>query len=179
MIIDIIFLVFMAIAVFKGFQKGLIVAVFSIVAFVVGLAAALKLSALVAVWLGESTNINTKWLPFLAFVLVFIAVVLIIHWGAKFIEKAVELAFLGWVNKLAGVVLYAVLYALILSVLLFFAAQMHVFTEQTIEESRTYGFIQPWGPGVLDAVGKVIPLFSNVFADLQEFFEKLSGKLST
>jgi len=178
MIIDIIFLVFMAMAIFKGFQKGLVIAVFSIVAFIVGLAAALKLSALVAVWLGESTNINTRWLPFLAFFIVFIAVVIIIRWGAKLIEKAVELAFLGWVNKVAGVLLYAVLYSLILSVLLFFAAQMHVFTAQTIEESKTYVYIQPWGPKVLEAVGKIIPVFSNVFTDLQEFFEKLGGRIS-
>lgn len=178
MIIDIIFLAFMAMAIFKGFQKGLIIAVFSIVGFIVGLAAALKLSSLVAVWLGESTTINVRWLPFIAFILVFIAVVLIIHWGAKLIEKAVELAFLGWVNKFAGILLYGVLYSLILSVLLFFAVQMHVFTAQTIEESRIYAYIQPWGPKVLEAVGKVVPVFSNVFTDLQQFFEKLGGKLS-
>jgi membrane protein required for colicin V production len=55
---------------------------------------------------------------------------------------------------------------------------MHVFTAQTIEESRIYAYIQPWGPKVLEAVGKVVPVFSNVFADLQQFFEKLGGKLS-
>lgn len=178
MIIDIIFLLFMALAVFKGFQKGLIIAVFSIVAFVAGLAAALKLSALAAAWLGETTSINTKWLPFIAFFIVFIIVVIIIRWGAKLIEKAVELAFLGWANKIAGVLLYAVLYTLILSVLLFFAAQLHVFTPQTIGESKTYVYIQPLGPKVLDAVGTVVPLFSNVFEDLQRFFEKLGSRLS-
>ncbi len=178
MIIDIIFLVFIVLAVFKGFQKGLIIAVFSIAAFIIGLAAALKLSALVAEWLGASTNINTKWLPFIAFVIVFFAVALIIRWGAKLIEKAVEFAFLGWINKIAGIVLYAVLYTFILSVLLFFAVQMHVFTAQTLEESRTYVFIQPWGPKVLEAVGTILPVFSNIFAELQEFFEKLSTRLS-
>lgn len=178
MIIDIIFLLLLALAVFKGFQKGLIIAVFSIVAFVAGLAAALKLSALAAVWLGETTSINTKWLPFIAFFIVFVIVVIIIRWGAKLIEKAVELAFLGWANKIAGVLLYAVLYTLILSVLLFFAAQLHVFTPQTISESKSYVYIQPLGPKVLDAVGTVVPLFSNVFEDLQRFFEKLGGRLS-
>ena len=178
MIIDILFLVFIATAIFKGFQKGLIIAVFSIAAFIVGLAAALKFSTLVAEWLGGSTNINTKWLPFIAFIIVFFAVVLIIRWGAKLIEKAVEFAFLGWVNKMAGIVLYAVLYILILSVLLFFAVQLHVFTAQTLEESRTFVFIQPWGPKVIEAVGTILPVFSNVFEKLQEFFEKLSTKLS-
>lgn len=178
MIIDLIFLAFMAIAIFRGLQKGLVIAVFSIIGLIVGLAAALKLSVLVAGWLDASTNIGSKWLPFLAFVIVFVAVVIVVRWIAKLIETAVELVFLGWINKLAGVLLYAVLYTLILSVLLFFGAQMHVFTQATIDESRTYLWIQPWGPAVLDTIGKVIPVFKNVFEDLEAFFEQIGGKLS-
>lgn len=177
MIIDIIFLVFMIMAVVKGLQRGLIVAVFSIVAFIVGLAAALKLSAVVAVWLGHSTNINAKWLPFIAFFLVFIAVVFAIRWGAKLVEKAAEAAFLGSINKIAGVLLYVLLYCIIFSVLLFYITQFGVFTQQTIDESKVYSYIQPWGPRVIDTIGTVIPVFKNVFSDLQEFFGNIGGKL--
>lgn len=178
MIIDIIFLIIMALAVMKGFQKGLIIALFSIVAFIAGIAAALKLSALVSEWLSQSTNINVKWIPFIAFILIFFIVVLIIRWSAKLIEKAVEFAFLGWVNKIGGILLFAVLYTVILSVLLFFASQLHVFTQQTIQESKTYAYIQPWGPRVIDSIGTIIPIFKNVFAELQFFFEKIGSKLS-
>lgn len=178
MIIDIIFLIIMALAVMKGFQKGLIIALFSIVAFIAGIAAALKLSALVSEWLSQSTNINVKWIPFIAFILIFFIVVLIIRWSAKLIEKAVEFAFLGWVNKIGGILLFAVLYTVILSVLLFFASQLHVFTQQTIQESKTYTYIQPWGPRVIDSIGTIIPIFKNVFAELQFFFEKIGSKLS-
>jgi membrane protein required for colicin V production len=178
MIIDIIFFGFMALAVIKGFQKGLIIALFSIIAFIAGIAAALKLSALVSVWLSQSTNINVKWIPFISFILIFFIVVLIIRWSAKLIEKAVEFAFLGWLNKIGGIILFALLYTIILSVLLFFASQLHVFTEQTIKESKTYVYIQPWGPRVIDSLGTIIPLFKNVFAELQSFFEKIGGKLS-
>ena len=165
-------------AIFQGFQRGLIVALFSILGLIVGLAAALKLSAVVAGWLAQSTNIHIKWLPVAAFIIIFFLVVLVVRWLAKLIEKAVEFAFLGWINKAAGILLYILLYTLIFSVLLFFAAQLKLFTPQTIEESRTYVHIQPWGPKVLDAIGTVIPIFSNVFDELQKFFEKLGGKLS-
>jgi membrane protein required for colicin V production len=179
MIIDIIFLVFMIMAVVKGLQRGLIVAVFSIVAFIVGLAAALKLSAVVAVWLGHSTNINVKWLPVIAFLLVFLAVVLAIRWGAKLMEKAAEVAFLGSINKIGGVLLYVLLYSIIFSVLLFYTVQFGLFTQQAINESKVYIYIQPWGPRVIDTIGIVIPVFKNVFSDLQEFFGNLGGKLSS
>lgn len=177
MVIDIVFLVFIVMAVIKGLQRGLIIAVFSIIAFIVGLAAALKLSAVVAVWLGQSTNINARWLPVIAFFLVFLATVLAIKWGAKMLEKAAEVAFLGSINKIGGVLLYAVLYTIIYSILLFYAAQFGVFTQQTIDESKVYTYIEPWGPRVIDTIAVVIPVFKNVFSDLQEFFGKLGGNL--
>jgi membrane protein required for colicin V production len=177
LIIDIIFAVWMVMAIFKGFQKGLIVAVLSIVAFIIGIAAALKLSAVAAGWLGETTNINAKWLPLASFILVFLIVVLAINRGAKLIEKAVELAMLGWVNKAAGILLYMALYTLIFSVLLFFAEQLNIFTDQTIAESVTYVYISPLGPKVIEMIAVVIPVFKNVFAELQAFFENLSSRL--
>ena len=70
--IDIIFAIIIIIACIKGYQKGLIIAVFSIIAFIIGLAAALKLSAVVAGWLNGQANISAKWLPFISFALVFL-----------------------------------------------------------------------------------------------------------
>ncbi|NCU04715.1 MAG: CvpA family protein [Chitinophagaceae bacterium] len=177
MIIDIIVLIAVALAIIKGLRSGLIVAVFSIIAFVIGLVAALKLSTVVAAWLAESTSISTQWLPFIAFAAVFFLTVFAIRAVAKLIEKAVDLAWLGWANKLGGVAGYAILYLLILSVLFFYAAQMKLFAEETIAESRTYSFIQPLGPTVIDTIGAVVPIFSNMFTQLENFFEKLGTQM--
>ena len=63
MIIDLAFLVMLLFAIIKGLQKGLIIGLFSLIAFIVGLAAALKLSSVVASYLDNSTTISSKWLP--------------------------------------------------------------------------------------------------------------------
>ena len=68
MLIDFIFAALMVIACIKGYQRGLILAVFSIVAFIIGLAAALKLSTVVADWMKDSISVSAKWLPFISFV---------------------------------------------------------------------------------------------------------------
>lgn len=175
--LDIIVLLTIAFAVIKGIRNGLIIAVFSILAFVIGLAAALKLSTIVAAWLSESTNINVQWLPFIAFALVFIITAFGIRFVATLIEKAVDLAWMGWFNKLAGVLVYVVLYILILSVLFFYASQMKLITDEAIAVSRTYPYIQPFGPKVIEMIAIVIPIFSNMFSELQAFFEKLGGQL--
>src|SRR5512138_3717427 len=99
MFIDFIAIALLVLSIIKGFQKGLVVAIFSLLAFIIGLAAALKLSAVVAEYLRANTNISQKWLPILAFAIVFLAVVLLVRLGAKAIEGGLKLAMLGWLNK--------------------------------------------------------------------------------
>src|SRR2546423_540560 len=100
MLIDIIALVLLILSLFKGLRKGLIIAIFSFLAFIIGLAAALKLSAIVADYLGSSTNISHRWLPVLAFIAVFIIVALLVRLGAKMLEGVIAMAMLGWLNRI-------------------------------------------------------------------------------
>ena len=110
MIIDIIVLIMLVVAIIKGLRRGLIIAIFSILAFIAGIAAAMKLSVVVAGYLKDSVNVSAKWLPVLSFILVFIAVVLLVRLVAKLIEKSVEMVLMGWANKIGGILLYIVLY---------------------------------------------------------------------
>lgn len=176
MIIDIIFVALMVLAVFKGLRNGFVVALFSFLAFLIGLAAALKLSVVVAGYLGNHTNISQKWLPVLAFVLVFFVVVLLVRLGARAIEGALQLAMLGWLNKIGGIVFYALLYIFIFSVLLFYAQQLNIIKPQTADVSSTYAWIYPLAPKVMEGLGMVIPFFRDMFSDLEGFFDKLAKK---
>ena len=174
--IDIIVIILLIIACIKGFQKGLIIAVFSVVAFVIGLAAALKLSTVVAEYLKTSVNITAKWLPFISFALVFIGVIVLVKLGAKLIEKTVQLALLGWVNRIGGILFYATLYLIIFSVFLFYAEKIKLFQSGSIQSSVTYPYIHNTGPFIINGIGKVIPLFKDMFQDLTTFFEGFSNK---
>ena len=179
MFIDIIVIALLALAIFKGFRNGLIVAVFSFLAFVIGLAAALKLSAVVAEYLGNSTNISQLWLPVLAFAIVFFIVVLLVKLGAKLIEGAMKMVMLGWLNKIGGMLFYALLYIFILSVVLFYALQLNIIKPETAAASSTYKYIEPLAPKVMSVLGEVLPFLKNVFADLENFFEGVSAKATT
>lgn len=175
MLIDILFIICMVFAIFKGYRNGLIVAVFSLLAIIIGLAAAMKLSVYVAKQLGEHTSVSQSWLPFISFALVMITVVILVRLGATAVQKMAELVLLGWLNKLAGIALYAILYILVMSVLLFFAEKLHLVDANTIATSKVYGFVQPWGPKTIDGIGKLIPLFSDMFERLSSFFESVGN----
>jgi len=176
MIIDIIAIIILVMAIFKGLRNGLVLGVFSLLAFIIGLTAAIKLSAVVAEYLGENVNISQRWLPVLAFAVVFIAVVLLVRLGAKAIEGVLRIAMLGWLNKIGGVILYAVLYLFIFSVLVFYLEQLSILKAETIESSNTYAYIKPIAPKIMNGLGSVLPFFKNMFAELESFFDGLSKK---
>jgi membrane protein required for colicin V production len=176
MIVDIIFVALMVLAVFKGLRNGLVVALFSFLAFIIGLAAAMKLSVVVAEYLADNTNISQKWLPVLAFVIVFFFVVLLVRLGAKAIEGALRLVMLGWLNKIGGIIFYALLYLFIFSILLFYAQQLNMIRPQVADVSVSFKYIYPLAPKVMDWLGAVLPFFRDMFASLESFFGKLAQK---
>lgn len=178
MFIDFLFCILIALAIFKGYGRGLIVAVFSLVAFFIGLIAAMKLSASVAVWLQNKSGTQTTWMPFIAFIIVMAAVMLLIRFGANLIEKIVALAMLGWLNKIGGIIFYAAMYIMFFSIILFYAKNLGVLSDESIKDSRTYAYISPLAPRVIDAIGSIIPAFKGLFAQLESFFEGEAHKIN-
>lgn len=178
MILDLLFVVILVLAIFKGYQRGLIAGIFSFLAIIVGLAAAIKLSVLVARYIGETVKVSDEWLPVISFIVVFLVVVFLVRWGANMIQRTAEVAMLGWVNRLGGIILYLGLYIAVFSVLLFYADQVHLLKQETINKSVTYSFVSPWGPKVINGFGSVIPFFKDMFGELEKFFDGISHKMS-
>lgn len=177
MILDIIVVVLIVLAVIKGFQRGLIVGLFSLVAIIIGLAAAIKLSAVVAGYIGKAVRVSDQWLPVISFAVVFIIVVLLVRLGANAIQRLVESVMLGWANRIGGAIFYIAIYITVFSVVLFYAEQLNIIQPATIERSVTYSFVQPWGPKAIDGFGSILPIFKDMFAELQEFFGGVAGEV--
>lgn len=171
MTIDIIFAIILVIAVYKGFTRGLIVAVFSFLAVILGMAAALKLSAVAALYVQQHWNVHARWVPVACYIGLFIGVVLLVRLGATALQKAVQLAMLGWVDRLGGIVLYVGVYTIAYSVLLWIANQLYLLTPATKMQSIVYPWIAGWGPWVIELLGKLVPVFKDAFTQLEHFFD--------
>jgi len=174
MIIDIVFVILLALAIIRGVSRGFIVAIFSFIAIIVGVAAAMKLSFIVTGWLQEFFHTGKQWLPILSFLIVFSGVVLLIRWLANLIQAAIKIAMLGWLNKLSGVVLYMLTYLFVYSIILFYLTKMGFITNETISASRTYALVEPFGVQAIEILGKIIPFFKDIFQEFSDFFEKIA-----
>jgi len=111
--LDLLLLALLALAAFKGFQRGFIVELLSLVALVAGIWAASRFSEQVTTALGIDIDHAA-----LAFVITFLVVLLAVHVLARFLTTLIDLAQLGLPNKLAGVVFGVVRSAFSLSVVL-------------------------------------------------------------
>ena len=176
MILDIVGVILIALFFIRGYMKGAIVAAFSVLAILLGIICALKLSQSLAAWLLEKGYITSGWAQVVSYIVLFIGVVLIVRLIAKLIEKALEGMMLGVVNKLAGGIMYAFLGAVLWSSFLWLGNRMNIITPETIAASKTYSWLSKLSPWVFEQAGKLLPFAKDTFANLEHYFDTLNNK---
>jgi membrane protein required for colicin V production len=176
--IDIVFAIILVIAVYKGYSRGLIVAVFSFIGVTVGLAGALKLTNVTVFYAQQHWGMHTRWLPVLCFAVLFLGIILLIRLLATLLQGLVEVAMMGWLNKLGGIILYSAIFIIVYSILLWIANQLYWLSPETKLKSVVYPYIEHLGPAVIDGLGRIIPIFKGLFSDLQSFFDHAAKEIS-
>ena len=141
--LDIILSILLIWGLYKGFTKGLIIQVASLVALVLGVYGAVMFSNLAQDILTANFQIDNKYIPVIAFAITFIAIVIAVHFLGKMLEKVVKMIALGFFNKLFGAVFGFLKVALLLSVLIFVLdiidAQFSLIPKKEKSKSVLYG----------------------------------------
>lgn len=141
-IIDIILLIPLIWFAYKGFKKGFIIEVFSLLALFAGIYAAIHFSDFASDLLSENIKIKSEYLPVISFGVTFVGVVIGVHYLGKLITKVVKMAALGLVNKLFGAVFSVLKLLLVYGVLLNFVnttnQKIEFIPQATIDESLLY-----------------------------------------
>ena len=102
--LDIIIAIILLLFGVKGFRKGLIIEVVTLLAFAVGIYGAMHFSDFTAEHLKEFMEINPKYLNTTAFVLTFILLVILVNIIGRMVTKLIQAMNLGFFNKLGGAV---------------------------------------------------------------------------
>jgi len=79
---------------------------------------------------------------------------------------------LGWANKLAGALVYSLIYMLVWSALLFYAQQLQLIKPAVFSQSVTWPLVQPLAPAIMEYTGKVLPFLRHSFEALRQFFDQ-------
>ena len=149
--LDIIIIIPVILFAFLGFRKGLIVELATLVALVCGIFAAIYLSSYVSGILVNSFGMNERYVQVASFAIIFIGVMIVVHLLAKIIEKGVNMAALGIVNKILGSIFSICKIVFILSLLIWVFNKVDINQTMITREKRDNSLLYK-------PVGAVAPL---------------------
>ncbi|MFK8036897.1 MAG: CvpA family protein [Crocinitomicaceae bacterium] len=115
--LDFILLIPILIGAWKGFRKGFIIEIFTLLALFAGIYGAIHFSDRMSTFLSDSLDVKSDYLPIVAFSLTFLCVGAMVFFLGRVLEKAVSLVALSTINKFAGLVFGALKMLLVSSML--------------------------------------------------------------
>jgi membrane protein required for colicin V production len=135
--LDILSLLFIVYGFIRGFSKGLVMSVISLVAYIVGVMLTIRFSHQVTNLLGWN---DKAWAPIAVFLLLFIAIFIVFKIVGKLIEGLLQVIALSFVNKLFGGIVGAVIALVIMSGIVWLLEFGHLINENSMSKSKVYGF---------------------------------------
>ncbi|KWW24733.1 MAG: CvpA family protein [bacterium] len=149
--LDIIIAIILLLFGVKGFRKGLIIEVVTLLAFAVGIYGAMHFSDFTAEHLKEFMEINPKYLNTTAFVLTFILLVILVNIIGRMVTKLIQAMNLGFFNKLGGAVFGMAKGVLLCSIMVMVLNNFQllgVVKPEVREQSKLYPYIEETVPYV-------------------------------
>ena len=177
MLLDIIGISLLVLFFIRGYRKGIIVALLSVVGLVLGVVVSLKLSGALAGWLHAQDIAGARWALLISYVLLFVGVILLVRLIARLLEGSIKSLMLGPVNGLVGGLLYSLLAAFAWSALLWLAHRVHLLDPDTLAGSVTYSWFAPVAPRVVSLMGSLLPFAEGILAELESLFDDFNKKL--
>jgi len=151
-VLDIILMIPLLYALYRGFKKGLVYMAASIIALVLGIVGAIKFRQGVGSLLDSWFNIAPEHLNVIAFAVTFILIVLIVHTAAFLIDKLIKAVALNFVNRLLGMLFGLLITAFVLSMLLWpintVNQEREIIREERIEGSLLWKPVSAIAPTV-------------------------------
>lgn len=150
--IDIILVILLLLGAINGFQKGLIVGLASLAALVLGIWGAFEFSNITTQFLIENFNVHWQHLKLISLIITFFGIVILVHIVGNVVNKMVEAAMLGILNRLAGLVFGVLKSMLVLSILLVvfdrIDKDVHIISQEKKGDSRLYRPIRNLAPSI-------------------------------
>ena len=161
---DIAICVILVVGAWSGYKEGFLMELFSLLAVLLGILGGFKLMGWAMLYLEDKFEVDKDVLPYVAFGVVFVAIVIIVRLIGNMLKLSVDKSFLGRVDQAAGSVLGLVKTAFLLSVAIWIVDSLHInIPERWTEDSSLLPYVASFAPQVTAWVGEVFPVFNDVF----------------
>ena len=157
-LLDIIFLIPLLFALYRGFKKGLVHMAASLLALILGIFGAIKLRPVFAALLDSVFNIDPGYINVIAFAVAFVVIVLVVHIAAFLVERLIKAVALNFVNRVLGMAFGLLVTAFVISMILWPINQVNeekqIVKPEHIEGSLLYKPLSGFAPMVFPYLKK-------------------------
>jgi membrane protein required for colicin V production len=105
---------------YRGFSKGFILELASLLALVLGIYGAMHFSSFTFTYLSEFIELESSYLQLASYGVTFLAIVIVVTLSAKVLTLLIKMVALGFINRMMGAIFGGFKALLILAVLLLF-----------------------------------------------------------
>ena len=152
-IVDVILIIILVAAAIHGFVKGFFVEFASVAAIVLGILCAMMFSGYLKNWLTGVVSWQPGTIKAVAFFIIFISVLIVVHLIANALEQFVRAIALGILSRLGGAVFGVIKTAFILSFLMYLVARIEAYDVTIIPKepkakSKYYAPIEKLAPNI-------------------------------
>lgn len=141
---------------YRGFTKGFVIEVTTLIALVLGIYAAINFSFMTAGFLRDYFTLEEQYMSVLAFAITFIAIVIGVVLIGRLLEKFINMIALGFLDKLAGGLFGIAKAAFIISAIFLVINSLdtgnRVISQKLKDNSVLYGPVESVVPTVLPMI---------------------------
>lgn len=166
--LDIILLVPLVFGAVLGYRKGLLIELIGIVAFVLAIIAGFKLMEVGMVYLEEYIDGFNELLPFLSFLVIFLAIIILINMLGKLLKKMIDMTILGGFDSIAGAIVGVAKWAIGVSILLWLCNNFGFELPGQNEELVLYPYLAELGPNIISHLDTVLPFAQEMLDSIKE-----------
>ena len=166
--LDVILLIPLVFGAVAGFRKGLLIELIGIIAFVVAIIAGFKLMEVGITILTDYIEGYSELLPFLSFLIIFLAIILLINMLGRLLKKMIDMTLLGGFDKAAGGIVGLVKWAIGVSILLWLCVNFGIELPGEDEELVLYPFLVELGPNIIAKLDAVLPFAQDMLDSIKE-----------
>ena len=163
-IVDIALICLILIGAISGYRQGFLMELFSFAAIILGVIGGFKLMGYAIILLDSQFDLNESVLPYIAFAVVFIAILIGVNLLGKLIRLSISKTFLGQVDQAAGAGLGLLKAIFLLSVSLWILDVLDLdLPEKWTSDSWLLPRIESVAPRVTRWLAEYVPFFGDVF----------------
>ena len=167
--IDLIIIIPLALGAIGGFRKGFILEIITLLALILAVIGGFHFLHWGMSVLTENFQLSGRFLPFLAFVLIFVGIIAIVNMIGQALKKIIQMVFLGGIDKIAGAVLGALKFVFLFSILIWVFQVFGIEIPQHLQDdSFLYTYVVALAPATVELFSFIIPATSNLMDNISD-----------